>query len=222
MKRNIKIYLLILAIHGCYFLAGLAMARMELSLNLRWLFWNMILALIPMVLALPAYALAAWRKHWGPISLALALAWLLFMPNSCYMITDLIHLQGSELIGGNGVYLQSMAGWIRLIYITAGIFLALVDGLFSTSLIHQAVKWRHIPAFNLLWIAVVSLLCGYGVYIGRFLRLNTWDVLQPKQLLLTLLENIDRFTILFTLLLGAFFFFAYLIFDKVIRVEVKS
>ena len=73
---------------------------------------------------------------------------LLCLPNACYMVTDLIHLQGSQLIGGNGVYLQSLSGWVRLIYIVGGILMALVDGLFSTSLIHQNVKWRRNKVFT--------------------------------------------------------------------------
>ena len=68
-------------------------------------------------------------------------------------------------------------------------------------------------------MSVISLLCGYGVYIGRFLRLNTWDVLQPKVLLATLLQNIDKFTVLFSFMLAAFYFAAYLIFDKLMRSE---
>ena len=65
----------------------------------------------------------------------------------------------------------------------------------------------------------ISLLCGYGVYIGRFLRLNTWDVLQPKTLMTTLLTNINKFTILFSFMLAAFYFAAYFIFDKLMRSE---
>ena len=68
-------------------------------------------------------------------------------------------------------------------------------------------------------MSVISLLCGYGVYIGRFLRLNTWDVLQPKVLLATLLQNIDKFTVLFSFMLAAFYFAAYLIFYKLMRSE---
>ena len=218
-KRNMMLLGLILALHFIYILAGLGLRKAGIQLNLRWLFWNLGLAFMPVALAVPAYLLTSWRRHWGPISLGLAIGWLLFLPNACYMVTDLIHLQGSQLIGGNGVYLQSLSGWVRLIYIVGGILMALVDGLFSTSLIHQNVKWRRNKVFNFCWMSVISLLCGYGVYIGRFLRLNTWDVLQPKTLMTTLLTNIDKFTILFSFMLAAFYFAAYFIFDKLMRSE---
>lgn len=217
MKQNVKISLLILVLFTADFGAGLLLRKLGLDLNLRWLFWNMLLALIPLFFALPAYCLAEKRKHWGPISLLLALAWLVFMPNACYMITDLIHLESSGLIGPGGVYLMNLGEWIKLIYLVAGIFLALFAGLFSTSLIHQAVKSRKWPVANFAWISVVSLLCGYGVYIGRFLRLNTWDILKPKELLIVLFQNVDRFAVIFSLLLACFYFFAYLLFDRIIR-----
>lgn len=217
MHRNLKCAAGIVLIHGVYLAAGWLFREAGVALNLRWLWWNLFLAFVPVMLALPAVWLSARRGHWGPCSLFLALVWLLFLPNSCYMVTDLIHLRGSQLIGGNGVYLQSLSGWIQLVYIAGGIFLALVDGLFSTALIHQAVKWKKYPLFDGLWLTVISLLCGYGVYIGRFLRLNTWDVLRPRELIPLLLQNIDRFTVLFSVMLAAFFGFALFVFEQVMR-----
>lgn len=168
-----------------------------------------------MIFAMPAHALVAYQKHWGILSLPLAAGWLLFLPNSCYMITDLIHLESSGLIGYNGVYLMNLKGWIEIIYLGGGIFLAVIAGLFSTSLIHQPMKVRKYGLLNFLWISIISLLCGYGVYIGRFLRFNSWDILHPRSLLKALLNNIDRFTVLFSCIIAAFFFFSYLIYAKV-------
>ena len=219
-KRNIHLFLLLIIIHIFYAATGLFLRDHGLSLNLKWLYWNLILAVVPLLISIVIYLWVRWRKKWDILSLPAALVWLVFLPNACYMVTDLIHLQGSSLIGGNGIYLQSMHGWIRLIFTTAGIFLALVDGLFSTSLIHQNVKFRKNPVFNWIWMITVSLLVGYGVYIGRFLRLNTWDILHPRSLLQVLLRNIDEFTILFSFMLAAFYFIAYLIFDRIMRSEV--
>ena len=156
-KRNMMLLGLILALHFIYILAGLGLRKAGIQLNLRWLFWNLGLAFMPVALAVPAYLLTSWRRHWGPISLGLAIGWLLFLPNACYMVTDLIHLQGSQLIGGNGVYLQSLSGWVRLIYIVGGILMPLVDGLFSTSLIHQNVKWRLNQVVHFCWRSLCSL-----------------------------------------------------------------
>lgn len=219
LKKNLKIFVLILVLFILYGLAGIYLDKNGVELKLSWLFWNMFLAILPMFFALPAHALVYWRKHWGPISLLFAAAWLLFLPNSCYMITDLIHLQSSGLIGSNGTYLMNLKGWTALIYLGSGIFLAVIAGLFSTSLIHQPMRLRKYGLLNLIWIAVISLLCGYGVYIGRFLRLNSWDILHPRTLLKVLLANIDKFTILFSCFIAVFFFFAYLIYDRISMIE---
>lgn len=215
MKKNLKIMGLLILIHVFYILCGLFLRHEGINLNLRWLYWNLLLAAIPVGFALVAYLLVKLFNHWELLSVGCSLGWLLFLPNACYMVTDLIHLNGSNLIGWNGTYLQNAAGWIVLMYIVAGIFMALVDGLFSTSLIHQNLKLNKL--FDLIWIIVISGLVGYGVYIGRFLRLNSWDILKPRTLIHILVTNIDKFTILFSLLLGIFYFIAYLIFDKVIK-----
>ena len=133
----------------------------------------------------------------------------------CYMITDLIHLQGSQLIGGRGIYLMNIKGWINLLYTSAGIILALLLGLYSTYLIQYPIKLRYSSLINYIWIATISLLCGYGVYIGRFLRLNSWDIFRPRSLFLTLIHHIDRFTILFTFIIAIYYFLAYLIFSQI-------
>lgn len=215
LKKNFKIFILILTLCFLYGIAGILLDKYGVDIQLRWLFWNLFLAVLPMIFAMPAHALVVYRKHWGILSLGLAALWLLYLPNSCYMITDLIHLESSGLIGHNGTYLMNLKGWVELIYLGAGIFLALIAGLFSTSLIHQPMKIRKLQLLNISWVGTVSLLCGYGVYIGRFLRLNSWDIFHPILLLKTLLANIDRFTVLFSFFIAVFFFFAYLIFDRV-------
>ena len=67
------------------------------------------------------------------------------------------------------------------------------------------------------WMIAISLLNGYGVYIGRFLRLNSWDILHPVFLIQKLLGNIDRFTIVFSLMIAVFYLVAYWIFRCMIE-----
>lgn len=215
IKKNFKIFIFMLALCILYCCFGIWLNKHGCDIKLRWLFWNLFLAIIPMIFAMPVHALVTYRKHWGILSLPLAAVWLLFLPNSCYMITDLIHLESSGLIGNNGIYLMNLKGWIEIIYLGAGIFLAVITGLFSTSLIHQPMKLRKYKILNFLWISVISLLCGYGVFIGRFLRFNSWDILHPRTLLRALLNNINRFSILFSCFIAIFFFFSYLIYTKV-------
>ncbi len=219
MKKNIQLTILLALVILMYVACGIVINHHGGTLNLRWLFWNLLLAVIPVGFALLTQLITVLFKRWELFSLLSAALWLVFMPNACYMITDLIHLESSGLIGYDGTYLMNLKEWVELIYLGGGIFLALVAGLFSTSVIHRLLPLKQHPILNVCWMILISLLCGYGVYIGRFLRLNSWDILHPRSLLQILLQNIDRFAVLFTLMIAGFYFIAYLIFDRIIQNE---
>ena len=155
-------------------------------------------------------------QKWNIFILLLSALWLLFLPNACYMVTDLIYLDSSLFIGADGTYLPVLSSWIQLFYIVSSVFLALTCGLFSTHVIKEILPFKK-KMLHRFWIIAISLLNGYGVYIGRFLRLNSWDILHPVSLLQKLLENIDRFTIIFTLMIAVFYLVAYWIFSCMIK-----
>ena len=219
MKKNIQLTILLAFVILIYVFFGIMINNYGGTLNLRWLFWNLLLAVIPVGFALFTQLVTFLFKRWELFSLLSAALWLVFMPNACYMITDLIHLESSGLIGYDGTYLMNLKEWVELIYLGGGIFLALVAGLFSTSVIHCLLPFKHHSIVNLSWMILISLLCGYGVYIGRFLRLNSWDILHPRSLIQILLQNINRFTVLFTLMIAGFYFISYLIFDRLMQSE---
>ena len=216
---KISIYLLLSA--GAYMLCGMLINSMGGTLYLSWLFWNLFLALLPAVFALGAMICLHLFKRWNLFSVLFLLAWLLFLPNACYMVTDLIHLDTASILGPDDTYLPYLEAWVELFYITAGVFLGFISGLFSTSVIHQMIPLKN-AVLNTCWKLLISILCGYGVYIGRFLRLNSWDILHPNSLFQKLISNIDRFTILFTLMMAGFYYVAYLIFERVIQNEDRK
>lgn len=217
MKKNIKIALFLALITAIYMLAGILINSMGGTLYLSWLFWNLFLAVLPTAFAMGAELFHHLLKRWNLISILFCLAWLLFLPNACYMVTDLIYIDTSSFVGADGTYLPHLEAWIELFYIVSGVFLALSAGLFSTSIIHRLLPFS--SSWHNVWIGCISLLCGYGVYIGRFLRLNSWDILHPLMLIQKLTAHIDRFAVLFTLMIAGFYFIAYLIFDRIIQNE---
>ncbi len=217
IKKNTKLIATYLVVMFIYVFIGTKLEAREYSINSKWLFWNIFLAMLPMIFAYLMNTIHHLQKRWGLFSLGFAALWLLFLPNSCYMITDLIHLNSDGLIIQTGVYSTNMRGWIEVLYLGAGIFLAIISGLFSTSMIHEPMKSRKYKVLDFIWIIAISLLCGYGVYIGRFLRLNSWDILHVRTLINILLDNIDRFAILFSFMIASFFFVTYLLFDLVIK-----
>ncbi len=145
------------------------------SWHLFGLAWNLFLALIPLLCSsmLPSGATASTRKLKWP-QLSMLFLWLLFLPNAPYILTDLIHLEGSP----------GMPQWYDLALLLssagAGLFfcyLSLLDV--------QRFVARRCGAKGGWLVAVSSLLlCGFGIYLGRFLRWNSWDLLtRPGALL---------------------------------------
>jgi uncharacterized membrane protein len=147
-------------------IAGLVI-RDQLSTSWPWLAYNVVLAWIPLALGV-----AASRS---PRALAiLGLPWFAFLPNAPYLLTDLVHLRArppvpiwfdAALLGGAGV-------------------LGLWMGVVSFARVHGAVRrWVGRGAAAAL-VALVPPAVGFGQYLGRFLRWNSWDLLvQPRSVL---------------------------------------
>jgi uncharacterized membrane protein len=136
---------------------------------------NLFLAWIPAVFALIAYN--AYRKGscFGAfIALGCAAVWLLFFPNAPYLITDLVHLRPRE----------EMPYWFdQILYMAfafTGCYLGMVSLILMQSLARRSCGW--IASWIFTMASLVA--AGFGIYIGRFLRFNSWDLItNPKPLL---------------------------------------
>jgi uncharacterized membrane protein len=135
----------------------------------RYLAWNLMLAWIPFVLAL--LLLAAYkRRHATGELVALGAAWLVFLPNAPYVLTDFIHLGTTHRLA-ESLVLASFA------------FTSLVLG-FASLLLVQLVVARAAGALAGWTLAFSAIfLSSIGMYLGRVHRLNSWDVLQRPRLL---------------------------------------
>jgi uncharacterized membrane protein len=136
------------------------------------LVWNLFLAWIPLILALLLYDRHVRRAGLAALA-SLGLLWLLFFPNAPYIVTDSEHLAGStgEKFWYDGVLIGTAAA--------TGLLL----GFLSLYLL-QAIVRRGVGA-RLAWFFAVAVLGlgSFGVYLGRVLRWNSWDVfLQPGPL----------------------------------------
>lgn len=100
-------------------------------------------------------------------NIILTLLWLGFLPNSFYMITDLIH--ANTAIGVDLLY--------NIVFITLLIFNSLVAGYLSLYIVHKALLKRFYYRYAHLIIGGVLLACSFAIYLGRFLRWNSWDVI---------------------------------------------
>jgi uncharacterized membrane protein len=142
------------------------------------LLWNLFLAFVPLYWSI-AFQKAMATQRRLPATLYFAL-WLLFLPNAPYLLTDLIHLAPRP-----GVPL-----WFVLAMLLSCAGTGTLLGYFSLANVQNTITQKS-GAFMGWAVAVCSLmLCGFGIYLGRFLRWNSWDALsQPWQLARVVLQQ---------------------------------
>lgn len=129
--------------------------------------FNLLLAWLPFLLA--GWLVAVLRTHswYGWPALILSTLWLIFLPNSFYMITDLIHLQ---LVSSSQVVVDAV------LFISFA-FSGLLLGFMSLYLVHQQLEKRLSRDQALAAVGLVLMACSVAIYIGRDLRWNSWDLL---------------------------------------------
>ena len=175
----------------------------------RWLAVNLFLACIPLVFSTLAQMARQRGKRIMHIT-AIVLC-LMFFPNAPYMVTDFIHI---SYLGFDSyfVVVKDVFAWFGLVYMVIGIVLGILVGLLSLDDIVQPlfdVKRRGLAVSA---VAAVSLASGYAIYIGRFLRFNSWDLFYPVELINRLAQDWSLFTVSYSLLMAGFVAFGYLMF----------
>jgi len=183
-----------------------------------FLIWNLFLAFVPLGIA---WYLQHKRLHINSVlKYALLVLWLLFLPNAPYVITDVIHLSYSPL------------NWFIYdgITIAAFAFLSLYFGFQSLIEVRKLFKTELAESWLNILTAGVLILCGFGIYLGRIVRFNSWDLItNPLDLFSTighyLINPIENKSVWqFTLGFGIFLNFSFLLFKmwKQNRLSTKS
>jgi uncharacterized membrane protein len=144
---------------------------------------------------------------------AMAAAWLLFLPNAPYLLTDLVHLPDKDV----------RHYWADMMLILHFALTGLMLGFVSMLVLHGVVARRFGVLRGWAFSAAGAGLAGLGVYFGRFLRWNSWDVIvRPVDLLADLMVWLASLPsrpaeILLPLLFGSMTFVAYLLFWSLLR-----
>lgn len=188
--------ILLLACSYCVFLL-LVRAKITGNIFLFFLIWNLFLAAVPYALVFGLRALdAAKRNNW--LLASGLLLWLLFLPNSFYILTDFVHLS------------KSVCGtlWLDLVILASFSIAGFGFGLLSVSIAKPLLEQLFGQKTTQILIPAICLLCGSGIYLGRILRYNSWDVLHSPLALAgdLLLLSCSREGILFSLLFGGFIY----------------
>ncbi len=186
-----------------------------------FLVWNLFLAFLPLLFAGAAELFHRKKSHirfW-----IFSVLWLLFFPNAPYIVTDFVHLFGR----GARVSLV-IPWWFDFIMLTAFAVTGILLGLCSLQIMQRLVTGMFGKLRSWFFMVTVSLLTGFGIYLGRFLRWNSWDVLlNPLELLRDIgtrivhpLAHAETWFISF--LFGALVLSSFLIFDSCCRYVVPA
>lgn len=149
------------------------------SMRYRFLVWNLFLAWLPYACAVAlAYLRTGGEADPGEVNprgapplaagVCLGTTWLLTLPNAPYILTDVVHL-----MDGRPVFRWWFDAGLVLSFALTGCFLAVV----SLRIVHEIVRARAGAVAGWAFVLAASTLCGFGIYLGRFLRFNSWDVL---------------------------------------------
>lgn len=206
-KYRLTLFLL-LAASSVMSLAVLA-ARAVTSESYRYLFlvWNLILAWIPFLLAWAAYVSTRLSKI---LKILLtggsAVLWLLFLPNAPYILTDFQHLAHPD---------PNVPVWYDVIMLIWFGWNGLLLGIISLYFMQEIVMRLLGRVAGWVFVTFVTALSSLGMYVGRFLRWNSWDVVgNPIPLASDILDRIIHpfnhpRTLTFTVLFTLFFLFLY-------------
>ena len=141
--------------------------------------WNLFLAFIPLILSYYLFRPLANRNFVWWIILIVFVA---FLPNAPYILTDSIHI--IELSRQNyplwAIYLILIPQYT--IFITVGFAAYVISLVKLNAYLNNLIRQKYIASIN----AILHWLCVIGIYIGRFERFNSWDlVTKPEEVFFT-------------------------------------
>ncbi|MFC4599236.1 DUF1361 domain-containing protein [Cohnella hongkongensis] len=180
------------------------------AVQFRFLLWNLFLAWLPLLVSMAALA---WSRsvRGAPLAIGLSLlgvAWLLLYPNAPYLTTDFIHLIFDTFYIGYDK--EGLLLWYDLVLFFLFSWCGLLLGYLSMRHFHAIVHRFLGTLAGWAFIVTVSFLGGFGVYLGRVVRLNSWDALfSPFRLIEGVLAGIHAQAAGFALLFGTLILIVY-------------
>jgi len=169
MKRNTILGLLLVLAS----LISLALVTIRMVYNdnrgYSFLIWNLILAWVPYAAAWAASLAARNRITFWIIMPLCTLVWLAFFPNAPYLLTDFQHLATANRV---------TPLWYDVILLLWAAWTGLLLGIASLQMMQEIVRRAFGSAAGWVFAVGVTLLSSIGVYLGRFLRWNSWNLLQ--------------------------------------------
>jgi uncharacterized membrane protein len=171
-----------------------------------FLSWNLFLAWLPLFSAVLLWSLHQYAPRLLLLQWPLLLCWFFFFPNAPYLVTDFVHLSERH----------NVPLWYDLMLIFSFAWNGLILGFTALWIVQEVLTAQFNRLVSLVVVCLTLAFSGFGIYLGRFLRWNSWDVLfNPHLLAADILSRLtDPFshprTIGVTLLFSTFLTIAYL------------
>ena len=142
--------------------------------------WNLFLAFVPWAVTSVTILKPKLQTYRITIFILLSI-WLLFFPNAPYILTDLFHLRLKS----------AMPKWFDLILILSFAWTGLVFGFLSLWDIEKILS----KSMNRIWMSLISVcllfIGSFGIYLGRYLRWNSWDIInEPFHLIYDITDRL--------------------------------
>lgn len=128
------------------------------------LVWNMFLALVALDFSLIPYFI----KN-KAVKVVAAILWLFFYPNTFYMLTDIVHMNFTSSV------LWDKSSLILYMLYVSSILFGVLCGIESVKNIVVTFKVKNYY-IRMFFIAVLSFVSSFAIHIGRYARLNSWDI----------------------------------------------
>ena len=146
---------------------------------------------------------------------------VLFFPNTFYIITDFIHLSSNHFYTFSNqyspmVYSHDIIAYVMLFHIFIAALFGVFAGVYSLAKIKELMIMQNFSS-RISEIIIISIifLSSIGIYIGRFLRFFSWEILTPARILGDLIEDFSWFMVLFVLIFSLMQYGLYLTKDLI-------
>ncbi|WCL50673.1 DUF1361 domain-containing protein [Leptospira sp. GIMC2001] len=131
-----------------------------------FLVWNLFLALVPLLIAYVSFIYYKVRRKIDLVLIIFLLIWLLFFPNAPYIVSDFIHLKPKK-----GIPI-----WYDICLFYSFSWNGMLSGIMSLRLIQILISDRFNKLIGWLIVLAIAPLASFGIYLGRFYRWNSWDI----------------------------------------------
>lgn len=213
--NNSLIIILIISIIG-FLMVAIRVTYTD-SIKNTFLIWNLFLAWIPVIAAISIINVYKNNSLNSLFKITfyffVGLIWLLFYPNAPYLVTDLIHISIYDYYTSSNQFAfnYDFIAWYDLILFFVFAWLGILLGFIALYLVQQIIKNRWKPVASWGFVIFVLSLTGFGIYLGRFVRFNSWDLFyDPHWLVIEIISYINFYSFVYSALFAIIQFLPYI------------